>query len=129
MLLIPFDTIRLANDFIGNPPFVTKTVDDTVLKGKDLFVEVNPATAKPLGLSEGKYAHLSTPKGRVKVKVHLYDGIMPGIVAMPKGLGHTAYDQYLSGKGVNFNKIIGPIQDPISGLDMAWGIRAALSKA
>ncbi len=129
LLLIPYDTLRIANDFIGNPPFVTKTVADTVLKGQDLLVEINPATAKAYGLSEGRSAQLRTPKGTVKVKVHLYDGIMPGIVAMPKGLGHTAYDQYLSGKGINFNEVIGPIQDPVSGLDTAWGIRAALRKA
>ncbi len=127
LLLIPYETMRLANDFIGNPPFVTKTLEDTVLKGNDLLVEINPVNAN--GLSEGRYAKLSTPKGTVKVKLHLNEGIMPGIVAMPKGLGHTAYDEYLSGKGVNFNEIIGPIQDPVSGLNVAWGIRAALNKA
>ena len=39
LVLIPYDSIRLANGFIGDPPFVIKTVEDTVLKGKDVFVE------------------------------------------------------------------------------------------
>ena len=121
--------MRLANDAIGNPPFLTKTVADTILKGKDLFVEVNPVTAKSRGLSEGKYAILKTPKGSVKVKVHLFEGIKPGILAMPKGLGHTADDPYLAGKGINYNEIIGPLKDPVSGLDVAWGTRADLVKA
>lgn len=129
LLLIPYDSMRLANGFIGAPPFVIKTVEDTVLKGKDIFVEVNPDTAMAQGLSEGASAVLNTPKGSVTVKVHLFDGIMPGIVAMPRGLGHTAYDKYLAGKGINVNALIGPVEDPVSGLDAAWGIRAKLTRA
>ena len=129
LLLIPYDSMRLANGFIGDPPFVIKTVDDTVLKGKDAFIEINPKTAKQLGLSEGKHARLTTPKGNVKVKVHMFDGIKEGIIALPRGLGHTAYDSYIAGKGVNYNELIGAVYDPASGLDAAWGIRAKLSKA
>ena len=128
LVLIPYDSIRLANGYIGDPPFVIKAVEDTVLKGKYACVEVNPKTGKELGLTEGRYASIHTPRGSAVVKVHLYEGIMPGIVALPRGLGHTAYDKYLAGKGCNFNELIGPAEDPISGLDAAWGIRARLTK-
>jgi len=129
LVLIPYDSIRLANGFIGDPPFVIKTVEDTVLKGKDVFVELNPKTARAYGLREGQRVMLSTPKGKANVKIHLFDGIMPGIVALPRGLGHTAYDDYLAGKGINFNELIGPVEDPDSGFDAAWGIRVKLAKA
>jgi anaerobic selenocysteine-containing dehydrogenase len=129
LVLIPYDIMRLAGGFIGNPPFITKTVGDTVLKGNDSFVELNPKTAGAAGLTEGSTAILTTPKGSAKVKVHLFDGIMPGIVAMPRGLGHTAYDDYLAEKGINFNRLVGPVEDPASGFDTAWGIRAKLTKA
>lgn len=128
LVLLPYDSMRLANDGIGNPPFVTKTVADSVLKKNDLLIEINPATAKKLGLSEGRAAKLSTPRGSATVRVHLYDGIMPGVLAMPKGLGHSAGDKYIAGKGINFNQITGPVQDPVSGLNAAWGIRAALGR-
>ena len=121
--------MRLVNRFIGDPPFVIKTVEDTVLKGKDIFIEINPKTAKQLGLSEGKYARLTTPKGNAKVRVHLFEGIKEGIIALPRGLGHTAYDNYIADKGVNYNELIGAVYDPASGLDAAWGIRAKLGKA
>ena len=129
LILIPYDSMRLANGFIGDPPFMVKTVEDTVLKGNDVFVEINPKTAKELGLSKGQSARLTTPKGTVKARVHFFEGIKPGVIALPRGLGHTAYDNYLANKGVNFNDLIGPIPDPASGLDAAWGIRAKLSKA
>jgi len=129
LVLIPYDSIQLASGFIGAPPFAIKTVADTVLKGKDVFVELNSETAGKYGLREGQSTLLSTPRGQAKVKVHLFDGIKPGIVALPRGLGHTAYDKFLAGKGINFNELIGPIEDPASGLDAAWGIMAKLSRA
>ena len=128
LILMPYDSIRLANGYIGDPPFAIKAVEDTVLKGKNSCVEINPKTGKELGLTEGRYAFLHTPRGKAKVKVHLYEGIMPGIVALPRGLGHTAYDKYLAGKGCNFNELIGSVEDQVSGLDAAWGIRARLTK-
>lgn len=127
LILIPYDSMRLASGFIGDPPFAIKTVEDTVLKGKEIVVEVNPKTAKEF--VEGKHAILSTPKGQAKVRIHHFDGIMPGIVALPRGLGHTAYDEYLADKGINFNELIGPVEDPVSGLNAAWGIRAKLTRA
>ncbi len=129
LLLIPYDSIRLANGVVGDPPFVMKSVDDTVLKGTDVFIELNPKTAGEHGLREGQLAMLSTPVGKARVKVHLFDGIMPGLVALPRGLGHTAFDDYLAGKGINFNELIGPVEDSVSGLDAAWGIRVKLAKA
>ena len=104
-----------------------KPVDDTVIKGGDGFVEVNPQTAQKLGLADGRPATLTTPLGEARVRVHHQEGIRPGVVAMPRGLGHTAYDGFLAAKGVNVNQLIGPVDDPASGLDAAWGIKARLA--
>lgn len=127
--LVAYDTIRLSSGYAGTPPFMMKTLADTVLKGNDGFVEVNPETARQLDLEEGRTATLVTPVGTADVRVHLENGIMPGVIAMARGLGHTAYDGFLAGKGVNVNKLIGPMEDPASGLDAVWGIRARLTKA
>jgi hypothetical protein len=35
----------------------------------------------------------------------------------------------LAGKGINFNELMGPVEDSVSGLDAAWGIRVKLAKA
>ena len=129
LLLIPYDSILLASGTIGKPPFMIKTVADTVIKGDDGFVEVNPQTAQAIGLREGALATLTTPRGQARVRVHHFEGIKPGVIAMARGLGHTAYDGYLAGKGVNINELIGPVEDPSSGHDAAWGIRAKLAKA
>ena len=72
-----------------------------------ITVEVNPETAKALGLSEGQNAKLTTPKDSVKVKVHLSNGIMPGVVAIPRGLGHTAYD-VITSYSIHYTKLYDP---------------------
>ena len=105
-----------------------KALEDSILKGNDVLVEVNPATAQKLGLSNGQSATLSTPVGSGRVKVHFFDGVMPGVVAIPRGLGHTGENKYLAGKGVNYNTLCAPVEDPATGLDAAWGIRAKLAK-
>ncbi|MCK4487726.1 MAG: molybdopterin-dependent oxidoreductase [Desulfobacterales bacterium] len=128
LILIPAELMRLANGAIGNPPFCTKSLEETELKRNDLFVEVNPKTAANYGLSEGHHAMLETPRGKAKVLVHLFEGIMPGLISIPKGLGHAAYDDYLAGKGVSANSLMGVVEDPITGLSATWGIRAKLTR-
>ncbi len=127
-ILIPTELMRLADGAVGNPPFCTKILEETELKRNDLFVEVNPKTAADYGLSEGHHAMLETPKGKARVLVHLFEGIMPGVIGIPKGLGHTAYDDYLAGKGVNANSLMGVVEDPITGLSATWGVRAKLTR-
>lgn len=61
--------------------------------------------------------------------MNVFEGIVPGVIAMPRGLGHKAYDKFLAGKGLNVNEFIGSVEDPVSGLDAAWGIRAKLTIA
>ncbi len=128
LLLVPKDSMRLSSGFIGSPPFLMKTVPADVLKGNDMRLEINPATAKKFNLDDGDYARLSTSKGSAVVMISLSGGIKPGVVALSRGLGHTAYDDYLAGKGINFNELIGPVEDPATGFDAAWGIQAKLSK-
>lgn len=127
--LVAFDSIRLSSGYVSDTPFMVKTLEDTVLKATQGFVEVNPATAIRLGLFEGDVARVKTPVGEAVVRIHLFDGIKPGVLAIPRGLGHVGVDPYTSGKGVNVNDLLGPMEDPKSGLNAAWGIRASLSRA
>ena len=129
LVLIPFDTMRLWNGYVGNPPFLMKAVGDTVLQKNEVLVEIHPETAASLGLRSHSSAVLTTPKGKAGVKVRITEGVMPGLIALPRGLGHSANDRFLAGKGVNYNDLSGPVEDGATGHDAAWGIRARLTKA
>lgn len=127
LLLVPADLMRLSSGAIGNPPFLTKTLEEIELKGETLFVEVNPKTAALHGLRNDRHAMLETSRGKAKVLVHLSEGIVPGVISIPRGLGHKAYDDYLAGKGVNANNLMGVVEDPVSGLCATWGTWARLT--
>lgn len=129
LIMMPKESMRISSSHIGDSPFTVKTIPDAELKGQRLVVEINPKTGTTHGLVDGKEAVLKTPQGQVTVKVGFFEGIMPGIIAMPKGLGHKAFGKYLKGKGANYNALVAPVEDPLSGQDACWGIRAAIKRA
>ncbi len=129
VILIAYKSPRIASGAVANPPFMTKTIDADMLKKEKLFIQINPETAGKLNLKQGDEVVIETPAGKASVKVDLFEGIMPGLAAMPAGLGHTAYSRYIAGKGVNVNALLQPVADPAYGINKAWGIRAQLKKA
>ncbi|MCE5243912.1 MAG: molybdopterin-dependent oxidoreductase [Syntrophobacteraceae bacterium] len=129
LLMVTYKSTSLSDGYLPTPPFMMKTVFDFVLKGTDLFVEVNPQDAAALGLGDGEQATLSTTQGDLPVRVRLYAGARPGVVYMARGLGHKAYDQYIQDKGVNANQAIEVQMDPVTGLGTVWATRAQLRRA
>jgi len=127
LTLIPIDNMRLINTGTASSPFAVKTVSDTVIKGKDIVVEINPLTA--IGLKDKGFATLTTPLGKARVKININEGMMPGVIGMVRGLGHTFDNKYVSNIGVNINDLIGQVIEPGSGLDAAFGIKAKLVAA
>jgi menaquinone reductase, molybdopterin-binding-like subunit len=129
LLLLAYHLNTLTDQYLPNPPFMTKNLPDDLLKGTDMFVEVHPETARGLGLNEADRALLKTPQGEVAVRIHLSQAARPGVAFAPHGLGHTAYDEYIRNKGENSNKVIEVQIDPITGLGTVWATRAQLRRA
>jgi anaerobic selenocysteine-containing dehydrogenase len=129
LLLMSYPMMTITDQYLPTPPFMTKTIPDDLLKGADMFVEMHPESAKGLGLNEADRAVLKTPQGEVPVRVHFSQGARPGIVWMPQGLGHSAYDEYIQNKGENTNRISEVQIDPITGLGTVWATRVQLRRA
>ncbi|MFH0810508.1 MAG: molybdopterin-dependent oxidoreductase [Pseudomonadota bacterium] len=128
LLLMPFANARMTQNNIANPPYMTKTLEDTVLFGQDLFVRLSPVTAGDLEIEEGDAVELKTPGGTVKVRVTLDLGIPPGVVGIPQGLGHVAQSEWIAGKGINANDVLMIERDPLSGLARWHATRARVTK-
>lgn len=129
LLLVSYQMMSLSDNYLPNPPFMTKTLWDFVLKGYDLHVEVHPRTALAQGMSEGDRVMLRTPQGELSVRLHLTPAARPGVVYIVQGLGHKAYDEYIQNKGANANSVIEVQVDPVTGLGTAWATRAQLVRA
>ena len=128
LLLMPYETLIITNGPVANPPFMTKLLFDFQLKGNDSFVEINPKTAANLGLKEGDGVVLETERGALQARVHLTGAARPDVVFIPTGLGHSGFDSFIKGKGVNANEILMAQQDEVTGLASWWGTRVKISK-
>jgi anaerobic selenocysteine-containing dehydrogenase len=129
LLLVSYELFFLSDQYLANPPFLTKTLPDDLLRGTDLFVEIHPETAQRLGFGDGDRALLKTPRGEAPVRLHCYTGARQDALFMVQGLGHTAYDEYIRFKGQNVNQLLDVAVDPITGLGTVWATRAQLYKA
>ena len=116
LTLISYETLMLTEGYIASSPYMMKALPATLLKGNDLLVEIHPGTAAKYKLAEGDKVRIKTPFGEAKVRVHIFEGIMPELIAVPLGLGHSAYDEYLAGKGVNAHQLLGYTEEKISGI-------------
>jgi len=128
IVFLPFEIINLASGWVGNPPFLNKTLFESQLKRDDIFAEINPKTASQYGLKEGSKITVRSSKGEIWVRVHIFDGARPGAIFVPAGLGHTAYDKYLKGKGANPYTIIDSAEDPLTGHPVWWDTRVEILK-
>lgn len=124
--MMPYEIINLASGWIPSPPFLYKTIFDNQLKGTLSFAAVNPKTATEYGLKQGDQVLIKSPAGEVVAGLDVSNGAMPGIVYLPLGFGHTAYDEFLRGKGVNPNEIIDVEKDPLSGHSVWWNTHVTL---
>lgn len=128
LIMYPYELINLASGWIPNPPYLNKTLFDDQLKNDLSFVDINPDTAAEYDLVQGDGIIIESPRGRIQALVNLFEGAMPGIVFMPLGLGHSAYDDFLRGKGANPNEIIHGKIDPLSGQNIWWNTPVRVTK-
>ena len=90
----------------ANLPWIQELPDPMTSVVWGTWVEINPVTAKSLGLKEGDMVSIESPYGEVKAPVYLYQGIRPDTVGMPIGQGHTAYGRYAKDRGSNPMELI-----------------------
>jgi anaerobic selenocysteine-containing dehydrogenase len=126
--MLPYEMINLASRWVVSPPFLYKTLFDNQVRKEDSFAALNPKTGAEYGLKEGDRVEVRSPVGKARARVHLFSGAMPGIVYLPLGLGHTAYDEFSRGKGINPNNIIEATRDPLSGHPVWWNTPVQLTK-
>jgi len=43
-------------------------------------VQIHPQTAKSLGIEDGDWVWIESPRGKIKQKARLFPGILPGVV-------------------------------------------------
>jgi anaerobic selenocysteine-containing dehydrogenase len=118
-VLQPYLSIGLHDGRGANLPWMQELPDPLTSVVYGSWVELNPATAQQLGLSEGDVVDVQSAHGQVSAPVYIYPAIRPDVVAMPIGQGHREYGRYAKNRGVNPIQILAPAIEPSTGA-LAW---------
>ncbi len=127
--LAPFARLNIGTSRTATPPFNTKTVRRWELQGNMNYVMMNGATARKLGLSQHDTVVLSNDNGKVTVKINITEGIANNTVGMLLGFGHTAFDQFSKGKGVNVMQLLAPKAEQGTGMAVWTSTGVNIAKA
>ncbi len=118
-ILHPYLSNALRDGRGANLPWLQELPDPMTSVVYGSWVELNPTTAEQLGLTEGDVVEVESPQGRIAAPVYVYPAIMPDVIAMPIGQGHSDYGRYASGRGANPIEILSPQIEPVTG-SLAW---------
>ena len=88
--------------------------------GSCSVAQINSATATRLGVKKGDRLRLGGGGNAVTVIVALFEGVPPDTAALYSGLGHTAFDEFSRGKGINIMTLTSVSREPGTGLSV-WG--------
>lgn len=97
-------------------------------------VQVHPADAERLGLTDGGPARVTTEAGEITLPVEITNTVRAGVVSVPHGWGHdrpgTRMAVARARPGVNVNQLLdGSRRDPLSGTSVLNGFPVELAPA
>jgi len=64
-------------------------------------LEIAESDARELGIRSGDRVEIATTGGTLTAPAHVSQGIVPGVVALAAGQGHTANGRHAEGRGIN----------------------------
>ena len=101
LILMTYEHMALGDGSFANLPGLQELPDPmtTVMWGS--WLEINPQTARSLGVADGELVEVRTTEGAVTVPAVLYPAIRTDVIAMPYGQGHSAFGRYGSSTGAN----------------------------
>jgi anaerobic selenocysteine-containing dehydrogenase len=129
LLLNTYKLITHAEGRGAGSPWLQEILGVHVGIGGESWVEINPETAKNLGIRDGDPVWVESVVGKIKTRAKVYPGAMPNVVNMPFELGHTAYGRYAQGRGVNPNEILVHENDRLGGLAAFFSTRVKVYRA
>jgi len=103
---LPFVSPTLA-EAGANKPWLQELPDPTTTVMWNTWIEMNPETAKELGIENDDVVKIVSEAGEVEAPVYLYPAIRPDTIAMPFGQGHTSYGRFAQGRGANPVDVLG----------------------
>ena len=125
----PVQKLNVGTAKTALPPYNNKTVRRWELQKDTMYVAMNGATARKIGVGQHDKVVLSNKSGRMAARVNIFEGITADTVAIVMGFGHTAFDQFSKGKGENVMQLLTVGFEPGTGVSV-WNMAGVnISKA
>ena len=126
---LPYASTAFYDGSAAHLPWLQEMPDPLTSAMWSSWVEVNPATARKLGLRDGDLVDVTSSQGTLRSAVVITPGIAPDIVGMPMGQGHTSFTRYATDRGANAASILAAVTEPATGA-LAWAAtRVKLTRA
>jgi anaerobic selenocysteine-containing dehydrogenase/Fe-S-cluster-containing dehydrogenase component len=94
----------------ANKPWLLENADPVTKIAWQSWVEISPGTAQRLDVRDGEILRITSPQGSFELPAYVYLGLRDDVVAVPLGLGHTAYGAFAQGRGVNALDLLGQVK-------------------
>ena len=127
-VFLPYLTQTFNDGRGANLPWLQELPDPMTSIVYSSWVELNPVTARQMGISEGDVLEVQSPVGIVRAPAFIFQAIRPDVIAMPIGQGHTQYGRYAKNRGVNPIQILAPEVDNRSGALAVAATRVKITK-
>lgn len=116
LLLRPFFLLSLGTGETASSPWVQEVLAVHLSAAWESWVEVNPETALAAGIGDRDEVWVESSKGRLRTRVRVFEGVMPGVVAMPIGQGHRVRGSRARRTGVNPMDLVENVNDARAGM-------------
>ncbi len=124
-----FKTMAVTGSRNANQPWLSGIMGTHLFERWNTWVEINPRTAKALGISDGDRVWVESKFGKIQSKAKLYQGAMPDVISIPFGLGHVSGGRWAKALGANPYQLLGDDLDPLTGNPVDRSPRVKIYKA
>jgi anaerobic selenocysteine-containing dehydrogenase len=126
--LIHYKLMTTAEGRGANQPFLQEIFGPHLEERWDSWVEINPETARSMGINDGDLIWVESKIGKLKAKARLFPGTDPKCIHIPYGQGHKAYGRWAKGRGINPNDLVVKDYDYLGGFVSHYSTRVKVYK-
>lgn len=102
----------------ANLPWLQQLPEPLITASWGTWGEISQETADELDIKEGDLMEISSSRGKITVPAYVTPAIMPDVVGVPIGQGHTAYGRYAKDIGTNAIRLLDAKQEFSGGIPL-----------
>ena len=115
LVLLATTSLRHRDGRGASNPWLQEIPDPISQVVWDSWADLNPVTAKKMGIGHGDLIRVTSPQGSVETAAYLHYGVHEDAIAIPMGQGHTGSGRDADLRGVNVMALLPAAFDKISG--------------